>query len=440
MTSFDPAPLPDVPVPDQTERVILRAAEEEGGTGCPCDLIVLGDSTGALTAAALELVAAQPEAKVWSRGTSCAATAALARLLPGPLAAGRLVLPPGAAPRPREGFAARAEAHLVLARLPKSLAALEDLARRLAVLAARGGREDLALVAGGRIKHMTRSQNDVLATAFAEVRGSRGLGKSRALIASAPRPETTIAEPVPGRATVTVRGQRRELSLRGVGGVFGGARADAGSLLLVGALDAALLSGEIVTAHAEEFDATGTGPGAGAVPAAGPGAAVDLGCGNGLLTAYLAAALPGARVLGSDDDADAVSATRATLAASRLDRDGVEVAWDESLSQVAEGSVDLVVLNPPFHDGTVVDATLVQGLLDAAVRVLRPGGQLWFVHNSHLRYRGEVEARFPQVRQRARDRRFTVLSAVAGRGTRDAGESGEAGSDGHDGGEGSSDD
>ena len=90
----------------------------------------------------------------------------------------------------------------------------------------------------------------------------------------------------------------------------------------------------------------------------------------------------------------------------------MEVTWDVSLSRCEEASADLVLLNPPFHDGTVVDATLVQGLLDAAARVLRPGGQLWFVHNSHLRYRPEVEARFGAVRQRARDRRFTVLSAV----------------------------
>jgi 16S rRNA (guanine1207-N2)-methyltransferase len=426
VTSSDPAPLPDVPAPDQTERVILRAAEEEGGTGCPCDLIVLGDTNGALTAAALELVAEQPAATVWSWSTSRAEAAVLAELLPGPVAAGRLVLSTGGDPVPLEEFAAGADAHLVLARLPKSLAALEDLARRLAVLAERSGREDLTLVAGGRVKHMTRSQNDTLATAFGEVRGSRGLGKSRALIASEPRPGTAVAAPASGSATVTVQGETRELALRGVGGVFGGARADAGSLLLVGALDAAILGGELETAGA---GATGAGePGtaeSGPSAGAGSGVAVDLGCGNGLLTAYLAAALPSARVLGSDDDADAVAATRATLAASGLDRDGVEVAWDESLSQVAGSSVDLVALNPPFHDGTVVDATLVQGLLDAAARVLRPGGQLWFVHNSHLRYRGELEARFPQVRQRARDRRFTVLSAVAGGDGSGEGDGGE---------------
>jgi 16S rRNA (guanine1207-N2)-methyltransferase len=374
---------------DQTERVILRAAGEETSTDRSRDLIVVADSSGALTAAALERSGERPGARVWSWNPSRAETLALAERFAAPVAEGRLALLTGEEPVPLEEFAAGAEAHLVLARLPKALAGLEDLARRLARLAGSRGREDLTLIAGGRVKHMTRSQNEVLEGSFTAVRGSRGVGKSRALIASGPRPDAPAPELVTGSATVRVRGQRRELALRGSGGVFGGARADAGSLLLLEALDTALVAGEVTAARA-----------------------VDLGSGNGLLTAHLAAALPEAQVLGSDDDAEAVASTRATLEASGLTREGVRVSWDRSLSREADGSADLVLLNPPFHDGTVVDATLVQGLLDASARVLRPGGQLWFVHNSHLRYRPELATRFATVTQRARDRRFTVLSAT----------------------------
>src|SRR5699024_7658918 len=133
---------PPSPPLDQTERVILRAAEEEGGTGCPCDLIVVADSTGALTAAALESVSAQPGARVWSWNASRAETLALAARFAGPVAAGRLLLATGEDPAALEEFAAEADAHLVLARLPKALAGLEDLSRRVARLAGRAGRED----------------------------------------------------------------------------------------------------------------------------------------------------------------------------------------------------------------------------------------------------------------------------------------------------------
>lgn len=375
---------------DQTDRVIIAAAEE-AGIGCPCDVIVVDDVTGALTEFALAAVAEHEDAKVLSWTSSRVLAATLAERFATQLAAGRLLLPAGLE---LGEAAAMVEGHqMVLMRLPKSLHALEDRARRLADAVRGRGDGDLELIAGGRVKHMTRSQNDVLAKLFTEVRASRGIGKSRALIGTGLREQTAGPTPTESTTRIVVRGQQRSLSLRGVGTVFGGSGADAGSLLLLSSLDQAVTAGELA---AEESPVR---------------SAADLGCGNGLMTSYLAAALPEAAVLGSDEDADAVASTRATLAANALERENIELAWDDAFSQVADRSLDLVLLNPPFHDGTAIDATLVDGLLDAASRVLRPGGQLWFVHNSHLRYRTEVERRVGPVRQRARDRRFTVLSA-----------------------------
>ncbi|MFC7376045.1 class I SAM-dependent methyltransferase [Brachybacterium sp. GCM10030268] len=380
--------------PDQTDRVILRTAADEQGLSGPGPVLVLDDVTGELTAAALAEhaeAAADGSAPVISWAGSDATTDALRRRFRDEIAAGRLQIPGGDRPIPVADVAVSARPHLALMRLPKALADLEHRCRDLA------GAGEVTLVAGGRVKHMTRSQNEVLARVFAEVHASRGLGKSRALVASSPREHIEPAATATGIARVRVRGQERDLAVRGIGGVFGGASADAGSLLLLEALDRSLPGA--------------TGP-AGEPDAATTISAIDLGSGNGLLTAYLAAALPAARVLASDDDADAVASTRATLAANGLARESIAVTWDASLSRVADGTADLVVLNPPFHAGTAIDATLVHGLLDAAARVLRPGGQLWFVHNSYLRYRPEVEQRVGPVRQQARDRRFTVLSAT----------------------------
>ncbi|MGP9844607.1 class I SAM-dependent methyltransferase [Brachybacterium sp. 107] len=378
---------------DQTDRVIIAAAEESG-IGRPCDIIVVDDATGELTAFALAAVAEHAEAKVLSWTSSRVLAAALQERFAAQLEAGRLLLPAGPEPVELGEAAAMVEGHqMVLMRLPKSLHALEDRARRLAEAARGRGGGGLELIAGGRVKHMTRSQNDVLAKLFTEVRASRGIGKSRALIGTGLRTQTAGPTPIESTTRFSVRGQQQPLSLRGVGTVFGGAGADAGSLLLLSSLDRAVAAGELATEESAVRSAA------------------DLGCGNGLMTSYLAAALPEASVLGSDEDADAVASTRATLAANALERENIELAWDDAFSQVPDRSLDLVLLNPPFHDGTAIDATLVDGLLDAASRVLRPGGQLWFVHNSHLRYRTEVERRVGPVRQRARDRRFTVLSA-----------------------------
>ena len=386
------APAPQGP--DQTDRVIIAAAEELG-IGCPCDVVVVDDATGELTAFALDAVADHADAAVLSWTSSLTLAAALQERFAEQIDAGRLRVPAGPGVTPLEQAAAEVEGHLmVLMRLPKAVHALEDRARRLAEAVRGSGQNGLEIVAGGRVKHMTRAQNEVLGTLFDEVRASRGIGKSRALIATDLREQAAAPAAAESSARLTVRGEPRELALRGIGAVFGGAGADAGSLLLLDALDRALTAGELGTAESPVV------------------AAADLGCGNGLMTAYLAAALPEASVLGSDVDADAVGSTRETLAANTLARENVQVSWDDALSRLEAESLDLVLLNPPFHDGTTVDATLVQGLLDSAARVLRPGGQLWFVHNSHLRYRTEVERRVGDVEQRARDRRFTVLRAT----------------------------
>src|SRR5689334_20740737 len=49
--------------------------------------------------------------------------------------------------------------------------------------------------------------------------------------------------------------------------------------------------------------------------------------------------------------------------------------------------IDLGVCNPPFHVGAAVVTTAADRLFAAAGRVLRPGGELWTVYNSALRYK-----------------------------------------------------
>ena len=58
---------------------------------------------------------------------------------------------------------------------------------------------------------------------------------------------------------------------------------------------------------------------------------------------------------------------------------------------MADGSVDLVLLNPPFHVGAGVHAGAGLKMIEAAGRVLAPGGELWTVYNRHLPYLPALE-------------------------------------------------
>lgn len=262
-----------------------------------------------------------------------------------------------------------AGARVVLVQLPRQLAALNEIARLIAAFAA----PDVVVYSGGRIKHLSPAMNGILEESFTSVHASLARQKSRLLIASGPR-EVSPAEP--SRAYLDELG----LWVCAGGATFAGATLDIGTRCLL----------ELIPEMAPEARL-----------------AVDLGSGTGLVAASLAAARPELKIIASDISADAVAATAATAEANGF-ADRITAQRDIGLSEVASDSVDLVLLNPPFHTGATVHAGLARELFAEAARVLRPGGELWTVYNSHLGYRGALEALVGPTRQRGRNPKFTV--------------------------------
>jgi release factor glutamine methyltransferase len=131
---------------------------------------------------------------------------------------------------------------------------------------------------------------------------------------------------------------------------------------------------------------------------------VDLGSGSGALALAIAQEHPGARVTAVERDPVAVEWTRANAAARAAAGDTpVTVVdgdmTDPGLVQELDGTVDLVVSNPPYvpegarlprevadHDpplalwGGPDGLDVVRGLLRTAARLLRPGGALGIEH------------------------------------------------------------
>lgn len=266
-----------------------------------------------------------------------------------------------------------AGARVVLMRLPRSLDALRDVAGLIAAHA----RSDVTVVAGGRIKHMSVAMNDVLRAFFTTVDVTHARQKSRALIARGPHDGR---DPVPAAARVD------DVEVRAFGGVFAGARLDIGTRALLSALDAAPRS-----------------PGGGTREDPW----IDLACGTGIVGAWLARRHPSAHVYASDQSAAAVASATATVAANALS-DRVRVARADGLEERAAASASFIALNPPFHSGAALTTTIAARLFADAARVLAPGGQLWCVWNSPLRYRATLERVVGPTHQVSRDPKFTV--------------------------------
>lgn len=70
--------------------------------------------------------------------------------------------------------------------------------------------------------------------------------------------------------------------------------------------------------------------------------------------------------------------------------------WADA-TRFAEGGFDGIVMNPPFHTGRSADTSLGRSFIEAAARLLTPGGKLWMVANRHLPYEATLNACFRNV-------------------------------------------
>lgn len=353
---------PDLVAVDATDRLLLdQSAALVRGCG-PGEVAVVDDSYGALT---LGLQARHGAVEVRVAQDQLVGELALSRNAERTGLVGHRSLPLG-----RE---LAAGARLVLVKAPKALDALREIAEVVAAAAA----PDVTVLVGGRVKHMTHAMNDVLRASFTDVSATLARQKSRILVARGP---------VPGASSFPRCAEHPDVGLVvcAHGAAFAGTRIDIGTRALLGALD-------------------GAAPGA--------ATALDLGCGTGVLAAWLARARPGLRVLAVDQSAAAVASTRATAAANDL-ADRIEVRRDDAGSSMADAAVDLVVCNPPFHLGAAVVTSAADRLFTGAARMLRPGGELWTVYNSALRYEPVLSGLVGPTRVVARNPKFTVTVSV----------------------------
>jgi 16S rRNA (guanine1207-N2)-methyltransferase len=138
---------------------------------------------------------------------------------------------------------------------------------------------------------------------------------------------------------------------------------------------------------------------------------LDIGCGYGIIG--LCAARAGARAVMVDDDLLAVRCARVSAVANEL-ADRCRVLPSDVTSAVQDRRFDLVLSNPPFHQGTDVNTATAQRIVREASGVLRPGGRLRIVANRFLPYDRVLSDTFGSVATLADDGRYRVLEAVRG--------------------------
>ncbi len=137
------------------------------------------------------------------------------------------------------------------------------------------------------------------------------------------------------------------------------------------------------------------------------GKVLDLGCGAGVIGASLKKQFPKIKLTMSDIHAMAIASSKRTLSENALEG---EVLASDVFSHI-EGRFDLIVSNPPFHDGVDTAYQAVENLILQAKNHLTKGGELRIVANAFLPYPNLLDSAFGKHEVVAKSTKFKVYSA-----------------------------
>ncbi|MFF7731849.1 MULTISPECIES: methyltransferase [unclassified Streptomyces] len=365
LTRFPEDPRDRLRAWDASDEYLLRHLAEER---VPLDgtVVVVGDRWGALVTA----LAAHGPAQITD--SHLAQEATRANLARAGVAPGAVRLLTTQDPPPER-------IDVLLVRVPKSLALLEDQLLRLAPAVHAG----TVVVGTGMVKEIHTSTLTLFERILGPTRTSLAEKKARLILCTPDPARERPGNPWPYVYTLP----------DGIGPAAGGTVVNHAGVFCADRLD------------------IGTRFFLRQLPEGRGRRVVDLGCGNGVVGTSVALGDPDAEVLFVDESFQAVASAEATYKANGAPGHA-EFRVGDGLAGVPSGSVDLVLNNPPFHSHQATTDATAWRMFTGARRALRPGGELWVIGNRHLGYHVKLRKLFGNSRVVASDPKFVVLKAV----------------------------
>lgn len=138
---------------------------------------------------------------------------------------------------------------------------------------------------------------------------------------------------------------------------------------------------------------------------------IDLGCGNGVVGLITAERNPQARLHFVDESFMAVESARMNFIKNLGEGREANFSVGDGLTGFDKESGDLILCNPPFHQGSTVGDHIAQRMFRQSHAVLRQGGELWVIGNRHLGYQQTLKKIFGNGELIASNKKFVILKA-----------------------------
>ncbi|MCH1925277.1 methyltransferase [Shewanella sp. C32] len=263
-------------------------------------------------------------------------------------------------------------ADVTLLKLPKNLNYFAEQLKALSQCLPAGSR----LLIGAKAKNINQALLVLIAQHFGPANASLTWKKTRVITAVADGKARPLAAPVRWQTD-------EQLTLIGMANVFAATKLDIGARFMLQHL-----------------------------PAGDFKQVVDLGCGNGVLGLTAAQRYSEADIHFVDDAYQAVASAQLGGQANNIASERLHFHWDDCLTSLPDSvTADLVLCNPPFHQGeAITDHIAWQMFVDAKKR-LREGGMLQVVGNRHLGYHIKLKRLFGNCETVAGNQKFVILRA-----------------------------
>ena len=345
---------------DAADEYLLGTLAEQFGNSLPGSPLIINDSFGAL---ALALHKSEPV--LWSNSWLSHAALKHNGQLNNIDISGVTLLPSTSRPAPNPA--------LVIMKLPHNTCLLEEQLLILRKVVAEGS----VVIAADMAKNIHTSTLELFERCLGKTRTSLATKKARLIF-------TTVDKSLPAIAFAYPRTiEHHGLKLVNYTGVFSRQKIDIGTRFFLEHLP---------DLHQQKGDV------------------IDLGCGNGALGLLLAKRNNQIRLTFVDESFMAVQAAKESWLANKLD-DRAKFVVNDCLTGFAPDSADVVICNPPFHQGNTVGDHIAWRMFQQSHGVLRKGGELRIIGNRHLGYHGKLKCLFGRCTTVASNSKFVVLSA-----------------------------
>ncbi|MFV9616669.1 MAG: methyltransferase, partial [Gammaproteobacteria bacterium] len=253
-------------------------------------------------------------------------------------------------------------ADIVLIKVPKSLAMLEDQLHRIRPSLS----SSTIIIAAGMTKHIHMSTMELFKKIIGPTTTSIAHKKSRLIFSEFDADLSVPENPHPGKYKPGYQLDDADLEIINHAAVFSREKLDIGTRLFIENLPVD-----------ERYKTI-----------------VDLGCGNGILGLLAAIKNPSAKMIFTDESYMAIESSIKNFVTVFGETREAEFLQTDCLYGVPENSVSLILCNPPFHQNNAINDDVAWQMFTESKAALEAKGELWVIGNRHLGYHAKLKHLF----------------------------------------------